>query len=355
MKLIQVMQDSYLPDLSGNCFVLHYFHKMFEVCGYDDYIFIYNKSHRPDFEKVEGVPVYNPKGRKNDLLDKCNDVIKEEGIDILVSHSYKEHTDIDFVKEINLPKILVTHFYYKNLESIQEYFDLILVFQERYIKKYVERGVNRDKLLFFPVPRDIDLYRPMEVMKKERSILYVGRVIESKGVHLIIPYLNELDANLTIIGSQEDEEYNKFLREEISKYNVRDKVEFKGVIRGKELVIEYNKHDVFMLLSSSDCYSLVLQECILCGLPAVALQNNNNYDWTRGHVFIEDNLRMCVNRIKTILDGVIEFNFDRGFAENFSMRKLAKVVGGSIKGMINDDSNNRKNRKVGFVWNNKVR
>lgn len=343
MNVIHLMQDSYLPDLTGNSIALECFRKAI-AREHENVIFIWNKNQREQFEKVEGVPVYNPKGSRKDIKSMLDHTIKEREIDLLIAHSFREEGHISVLKTTNVPKVLIAHYDYREqMKEIHKIFDLIVSFQKPQINKYKKMGVPKDKLLFSPPPRDIGLFRPLNLEKESRSILYVGRLIEAKGIHKIVPYLKDLDANLTCIGPPiEDEEYKTRLEDLIKKERVENRISLRGIVSRDQLLREYNKHSAFVLLSTSDCYSLVLQEAILTGLPAVALENHGHYNWTEGHIFIENSIEMCVHRLKQILDGKCTLKYDEEFVKILSLEKNAPRLNHELEELVRDTE--------GFEW-----
>lgn len=362
MEIIQLMQDSYLPNVCGNAISMHKYHLMFKEMGYEDNIFVWGND-RPSYEEYKGVPVYNGRGECKNVVERIKKVKEEKNVKIIVAHSYRDKVISDALKEIdNVFKILIAHFLYNekrdyNMRDIHDKFDLILCYQNNHVDKYKRMGVPEEKLLYCPPSKDVALFKPSgEINREERSILFVGRVIKSKGVHKILPYLNRLNASLSIVGDTEiDKEYLKELKNEIRKSGVKDKVEFKGIKMGEELIEEYKKHSVFVLLSYSDCFSQVLQECILTGTPAVALENSGSYDWTKGRIFIENNIELVVSRIKTILDGIVDIKYDEKFVKQFDRGHLANKVEKKINELMNKESKKenkkeKQNKTNKFVW-----
>jgi glycosyltransferase involved in cell wall biosynthesis len=91
--------------------------------------------------------------------------------------------------------------------------------------------------------------------------IYVGRLIESKNIYLLIKTFNENGRHLTIVGNGELE--NKLKK--ISKSNIN----FTGFIPNEDMGVYYKMHDVFILPSKSEPWGLVVEEAIYWGLPVI--------------------------------------------------------------------------------------
>ena len=102
-----------------------------------------------------------------------------------------------------------------------------------------------------------------------KNLLYVGRLIELKGLDLLINALSKVknDYKLTIVGSGEEEENLKLLTREMK---VDNKIDFVGFKQRKELVDIYAKSDIFILPTRQDCFGLVINEAMCAGLPVIS-------------------------------------------------------------------------------------
>jgi glycosyltransferase involved in cell wall biosynthesis len=111
----------------------------------------------------------------------------------------------------------------------------------------------------------------------EKSILYVGRLVERKGVkYLIQAYAkirNEIDARVSIVSTGPEMEALRKLAEEL---RVNDKIDFLGQITPQELDQCYQNADVFVLPAVIDAkgdtegLGVVLIEALTYKLPVIA-------------------------------------------------------------------------------------
>ena len=110
-----------------------------------------------------------------------------------------------------------------------------------------------------------------------KDILYVGRLIERKGLDFLISaipqIISNVDARLTIVG--EGDQLPR-IRSLVELLNLQGRVEFTGIVSKAELQDRYQSCDVFVLPSIVDSrgdtegLGVVLVEAMLFGKPVVA-------------------------------------------------------------------------------------
>lgn len=115
-------------------------------------------------------------------------------------------------------------------------------------------------------------------IKSNHVLLFVGRLIEFKGIEYLIDALgivsNELpDLKLLIAGTGNLE---KQLKEKVRKSNLSSYVSFLGAVKHEDLIDYYNICDLLVLPSIFDKYGhtetlgMVILEAMSCGKPVVA-------------------------------------------------------------------------------------
>lgn len=120
------------------------------------------------------------------------------------------------------------------------------------------------------------LHPKKKQLKKDRGIrhnkviLYVGQLIERKGIQYLISAYELLkrdynDACLVIVG---DGPLKDKLQEVCIEQNIDDVI-FTGWVSEKEKVIYYSIADVFVLPTLEDVWGLVVNEAMCCGLPII--------------------------------------------------------------------------------------
>ena len=102
-----------------------------------------------------------------------------------------------------------------------------------------------------------------------RELLYVGSLIQRKGLDLLLPALAETseDIHLTIVGEGQERE---LLTEQAGKLGITDRLRFLGYVEGEPLRELYHNADVFILPTREDCFGLVILEAMCASLPVIS-------------------------------------------------------------------------------------
>jgi len=114
---------------------------------------------------------------------------------------------------------------------------------------------------------------PRPIRKMPRKLLYAGRLLYWKGVHIAIEAVSRLvtqmpDAHLTIVGNGPEETRLKF---EIAKLNLDANITLVPWMPQDKLVRLYDTHDVFVFPSLHDSAGWVVLESICRGMPVACL------------------------------------------------------------------------------------
>ena len=140
-------------------------------------------------------------------------------------------------------------------------------------KAYVRSlGVRVDAVFVAPNPVDHELFSTRA--RRDRSIsgervrfLFVGRLEDSKGVHVLLDAWERLEAEaeLTVAGDGPLADLVE-VRSRRAKHPIR----IVGHLQRDALVDEYARADVFVFPSLSDPWGLVINEAAAAGLPVIA-------------------------------------------------------------------------------------
>ena len=137
------------------------------------------------------------------------------------------------------------------------------------------------KSIVIPNSYQADTFRLMPEVKKDRELVFLGRLVSDKGVDLLLQALKNLQEigltpKLTVIG-QGEEENN--LRQQAQKLNVAEQVNFAGVKVGQELVESLNAHQIMVVPSLwSEPFGIVALEGIACGCVVVGSEKGGLKD-----------------------------------------------------------------------------
>ena len=150
-----------------------------------------------------------------------------------------------------------------------------------------------------------NMFRNLEIKKRKHeipTILFVGRLINKKGLKLLLDALKYVDKNLTykvlIYGEGNQYEYLKKL---IREKDLSEKVFLKGKVLYKDISDVYMKGDIFVLPSLRESGGSVLIEALAHKLPIVAL------DMALAHLLSEHKCGLFINTQQEKNEILLEF------------------------------------------------
>jgi glycosyltransferase involved in cell wall biosynthesis len=171
-------------------------------------------------------------------------------------------------------------------------------------------------------------------------ILYVGSLIERKGVGLLLDAFARVSekhpsARLRLVG---DGALRKKLGEQAAQLGLRDRVEFAGFVQPADIPLEYAQADVFVLPSLEDTFAVVIVEAMASGTPVICspYAGVSAYltDGQDGFIADPNNTGLLAERIIQLLDDhPLHATFiDRGreIAKRFEAQSVADVFAGEI-------------------------
>ena len=114
---------------------------------------------------------------------------------------------------------------------------------------------------------------PRPIREKPRKLLYAGRLLYWKGVHIAIEAMSRLvahipDAQLTIAGNGPEEAR---LKSEIAQRNLGANITFMSWMPQEQFLRLYDTHDVFVFPSLHDSAGWVVLKSLCKGLPVACL------------------------------------------------------------------------------------
>lgn len=145
------------------------------------------------------------------------------------------------------------------------------------------KNIDKSKLLVLPMGVDMSMFKQSDFSKLKKRfgnnkiILFVGRLVERKGVQYLIRALKiALNKNPnTILLIAGKGEYEDNLKELVEELNLKEKVVFLGALPHNETVKYYNIADIFVLPSVSskatgyEGLGVVLIEAMACGTNVI--------------------------------------------------------------------------------------
>jgi glycogen(starch) synthase len=116
------------------------------------------------------------------------------------------------------------------------------------------------------------IFRKLPEIRKDKEIVFLGRLVSDKGLHLLVKALHILASQrvyytLTVIGEGPERESIIKLVDEC---HLQDRVEFVGPKKGQELVAILNQHQVLVVPSVvRESFGIVVLEGLACGCKVV--------------------------------------------------------------------------------------
>lgn len=125
-----------------------------------------------------------------------------------------------------------------------------------------------------PIP-DVPPDAPLDRMRRRGTILWVGRIVEAKGVRALVPIMRELvrlvpSAKLRVLGAIGDEELFKELCNQIKAARLEKNIEFCGWHLDVQRF--YREADVMLSTSPAEGFSLAIAESKWFALPLVCYE-----------------------------------------------------------------------------------
>lgn len=155
----------------------------------------------------------------------------------------------------------------------------VIVVSQAMKEKVLSLGVDEKSV--YVIPMGVDLKNRFVLssdVKGKRSILFVGRLVEKKGLKYLIDAFHEIqikypEASLVIVGKGPEE---KNIRKQISNYQIESSVKLFGAVTHDILHKVYKSHSIavfpFIEDSTGDMegFGLVMVEAMGCGCAVVA-------------------------------------------------------------------------------------
>lgn len=153
--------------------------------------------------------------------------------------------------------------------------DYILMPSNFVKRSFLLAGFPENKLLKVPYGvKKLDTLDKTENLRNENNsedfkVLFVGTISVRKGIRYLLEafkMLKHKKKKLILVGPVGDEAL-------LSLISKTENVEYKGVLKGRKLLEEYQNADVFCLPSIEEGLALVIGEALSAGLPVIATFN----------------------------------------------------------------------------------
>ncbi|MEO0234878.1 MAG: glycosyltransferase family 4 protein [candidate division WOR-3 bacterium] len=279
-------------------------------------------------------------------------ILKNEKIDFIFVHWPFPLFFISFPAKLFFKKKIISVFYGAELKLFKKSFfgkkiilNLILknsykiVAISSYTKKQIEEITCNKKYSIEVIPYGVRIEEKINFSEKENIILFVGRLVERKGVDYLIKAMKfvKTDYKLYIVGDG----YKKSeLEKLVKKEKLSERVKFLGFVGDKDLIEYYRKSKIFVLPAIHDRngdtegLGMVLVEAIVNGTVSIGTNVGGIVD------IIEDRVTGLLVREKDEKELADKINY---IIENEKMYKELQENGfKKIKEKFSIDSVNRK-------------
>jgi len=223
---------------------------------------------------------------------ELHEVFKDEDFDVVHSHHAFTPTPLlalVYARNANVPSVLTNHsipgsgydgtmgdILSSALYPLRQYLNMAdhIVAVSQAAADFMSLLVDYVPISVIPNGVDCELFKPRpDVKRSGRRVLYVSRLVNRKGPHVLIRALKRVvgeipDAELVIVG----EGYlSPALRMMTYDLGLMDSVKFLGNISSERLARTYASSDIFVLPSlHAESFGMVLLEAMASEVPVVA-------------------------------------------------------------------------------------
>lgn len=162
--------------------------------------------------------------------------------------------------------------YYKNAQHI-------LVHTESQKKEMLQMELFKAAdIRVFPLGVDTSILKPVKKQNDAPKLLYVGRILELKRIHLGIVAIKQLkdrvhpESHLKIIGPVSSKLYFESLQKMINELGLEKNISFLGPVQYDLLPSYFQEANLLILPSFKETFGMVMIEAMACGTPVAGMR-----------------------------------------------------------------------------------
>lgn len=150
-----------------------------------------------------------------------------------------------------------------------------VVFLNEYLASYWRPFFIEQHHQFIYIPDGVNLkIREPVIVDVFQNLLFVGRITEGKGIHILLNAFNEIDqiTQLTVVGefNPERDPFHKSIWKFVELNNLQSRINFIGTVRNEEIKSFYDKADLLIVPSIlPEAQPLVIIEAVMRGIPII--------------------------------------------------------------------------------------
>jgi glycosyltransferase involved in cell wall biosynthesis len=347
LKILRLAPDIYPNVIGGFGIHVHEMSKEQVKLGHDVTVYISSESAEPEYQTADGYCIRNFKPLVkifgNSVMPAMLfDLIKEQSsYDVVHAHSHLFFsTNLSAAaRQLGSTPLIVTN-HGMNSQTAPKWFqdiytatgarltfaaaDKILCYTETEKKEIVGLGIKSEKIEVIHNGIDTDLFVPArELPFEKKSLLWIGRYVNGKGVDYLIDALNILktrypDVTLTMIGKGPDVDR---ISQKIRDLNLESNIIMKDFIPNSEIVSLYQNSSVFVLPSLEEGVPRTILEAMSCGVPVVCSSLPQLVDIVDG-----GGLLTPIKDSQALADNISKLLSNSSLAEELSKNGRRKVV-----------------------------
>jgi glycosyltransferase involved in cell wall biosynthesis len=206
-----------------------------------------------------------------------------------------------------------------------------VIFISNYTKKKNYKIYKNKNIKKLVIDNSIEPINKLSLKIKKNNFISLGSVKPRKGHHHLIEAINLLvkkkckDFHLSIVGSIDDLNYLKILKEKIYKYNLEEYITFTGFLDNSKLSKHWKNAKLFILLSDDygnqfEGFGLVYLEALNNGLNVVISKksgfSNFKIPYNSGIVVNPNDYHAISNYLKKIINNKIKINSNNNLLLN---------------------------------------
>jgi glycosyltransferase involved in cell wall biosynthesis len=197
-------------------------------------------------------------------------------------------------------------------------------------------GYNTKGIDLLVIPNGIMTVDYLLKAKKSKpvNLVFVGNLIETKGIHILIKAFAQLktthqDIRLTIIGGGK---YRNELETLVRELGLSDSVDFSGIMSHNEITHILPDYDLLILPSFIESFGIVLLEAMACGLPVLSTRcGGPEYIVTEstGILAKPNSVQDLYQGLQTMLNKWSEYDpliIRKYVQDNFDLPKIIKLI-----------------------------
>lgn len=246
---------------------------------------------------------------------------------------------------IKTKKVVSTHYIY-NLQKRPVFrkvflwvfadFDKVLAVGEESKRDLISIGCPEDKIEvynhsidnrnLFVIKNKAMLREKYSFESDETIVLFVGRLIEMKGIKTLVKAASlNRDIRFIFVGTGE---LAKYLKESALIYA---NISYLGERRGVELAEIYNISDMVVLPSTEEGSSLVVAEALSCGKPVIVTNRGCSKDMFPDELGkkiepSEENISMAIRQLENKVSGALQDKCRSFAVGKFGVGNLQKIL-----------------------------